>query len=158
MSLYRGAVHKQAQRAPDRRIAEQRMFCFGARALALDLGPRIGAVELYVLDIAAGHDLDTAPGVAAVFESEEDLVLDLQVPRVVVFAGLDHRASRRHGVATTLHLDRVEIRTVRKIIGGVALALDQITRLEVDEPIGASPDRLQVCRRFAGIRALVRLE
>ena len=44
------------------------------------------------------------------------------------------------------------------MIGGVALALDQITRLEVDKPIGAGSDRLQICRRFAGIGPFVGLE
>ena len=74
---------------------EQRMLGLDARALAVDLGPGIGAIELDMLDIAAGNDLDAALGAAACFQPHEDLVLDLQVPGVVVFAGLNHGARRR---------------------------------------------------------------
>ena len=40
----------------------------------------------------------------------------------------------------------------------IALAFDQITRLEVDEPIRTGADRLQVVRRIPRIGALVSLE
>ena len=44
------------------------------------------------------------------------------------------------------------------MIGGIALAFDQIAGLEVDEPIRAGPHRPQVCRRLARIGAFVGLE
>ena len=83
---------------------QRRMLGLEARALAVDLGPRIGGVELDVLDVAAGRDVDLA--LAALLQALKDLVLDLHVPGEVVFAGLQHRARRRHRVAAALHLDR----------------------------------------------------
>src|SRR6266568_7178806 len=109
------------------------MLGLHARALAVDLGPWIGRVELDVLDEAAGRDAGAS--LAALFEPHQDLVLDLHVPRIVVFAGLNDRAGGRYGVAAALHLDRVEVRPIRDMIGGIALALDEIARLEVDEPV-----------------------
>jgi hypothetical protein len=44
------------------------------------------------------------------------------------------------------------------MIGGIALSFDQITGLEVDEPIGAGPYWLQVCWRLARISAFVGCE
>src|SRR5260370_37938593 len=44
------------------------------------------------------------------------------------------------------------------MVGRIALALDQITRLKLDKPVGAGSDRLQISRRFAGIGALIGLE
>ena len=79
------------------------MLRLEAGALAVDLGPGIGVVELHVLDAAAGRDDDVA--LAALLQPLEDLVLDLQVPGEVVLAGLQHRARRRDGIAAALHLD-----------------------------------------------------
>src|SRR5262249_3817259 len=76
-SFDRSASDEQAERLPDGRIAEQRMLSFGVRAFAVDLRPRIGAVELDVLHRPAPHDLGASLGVAGVFELEEDFVLDL---------------------------------------------------------------------------------
>ena len=53
---------------------------------------------------------------AALLEAQQDLVLDLQVPGEVVFAGLQHGARRRDRVAAALHLDRVEIGPVRHVV------------------------------------------
>src|SRR5262249_1440726 len=130
----------------------------GARALAIDLGPGIGAVDLQVLDGRARYNLDAASGVAAGFQSDKDLVLDLHIPRVVVFAGLDHGTRRRHAVTPPLHFDRVEIWPITDVIGGIALTFDQIAGFEVDEPIRTGPYRFEVSRCFARIGAFVRLE
>src|SRR6516165_6721426 len=92
-------------------------------ALAVDLGPRIGAVDFDVFDPATRHDVNAALGAAAAFESDENLVLDLHVPGVVVFAGLNYRARCRHGIAAALHLDRVEIRPVGEMVRRIALPL-----------------------------------
>src|SRR5262244_620991 len=130
------------------------MLRLRVRALAIDLGPGIGIIDLYVLDRPAWHNLDAAPGIAAVFQPEKDFVLDLHVPRIVVLAGLDHGARRRHGITAALHLDGIEMRPVWHVIERIALAFDQVARFEVDKPIGARPDRLEVCRRFARWGAL----
>jgi hypothetical protein len=90
--LHRGPIDEQSKRLADSGIAEQRMMRLRAGALAIDLRPGIGAVELNVFDPAAPQDVDAALGTAAVFQFEEDLVLDLHVPGIVVVAGLDHRA------------------------------------------------------------------
>src|SRR5262249_6247296 len=125
-------------------IAEQWMLCLGARALAVDLGPRIGAVDLDVLDPAALHDLSASFGVAGVFEFDKDFVLDLHIPGIVVLAGLNHRARRRYGVAAAFHLDRVEIRPVGDVVGRIAFALYQIARRELDKPVRTGSHRLHV--------------
>jgi hypothetical protein len=65
-----------------------------------------------MLDRHARYDLDAALCIGVVFQFEKYLVLDLRVPRIVLIAGLDHGARRRHGIAATLQLDRVEIRPV----------------------------------------------
>ena len=134
------------------------MLGLGAGALAVDLGPGIGVVDLDMLDIAAREDLRSAARLAVVFEPHEDLVLDLHVPGVIVFAGLDHRARRRYRVAATLHLDRVEIGPVGQVVIRVALARHEIAGLEVDKFVGAGADRLQIGRRVARGAALVILE
>src|SRR5262249_50557441 len=56
MGLHRGAVDEETQRLADRRIAEQRVPSLRIGALAVDLGPRVAAVELDVLDIGARHE------------------------------------------------------------------------------------------------------
>ena len=124
------------------------MMRLRAGALAIDLRPGIGAVELNVFDPAAPQDVDAALGIAAVFQFDEDLVLDLHVPGIVVLAGLDHRARRRHRVAPALHFDRVEIGPVGYMVRGIALALDEITGLEVDKPVGTGSHRLEIRWRF----------
>jgi len=48
------------------------------------------AVGLHVLNAHTRHHFDATPGFAAIFQSEEDFVLDCHVPRIVVLAGLDH--------------------------------------------------------------------
>ena len=58
--VHRGAIDQQVERLPHRRIGQERMLRLEAGALAVDLGPRIGVVELDVLDVAAGHDLGVA--------------------------------------------------------------------------------------------------
>src|SRR5262252_940546 len=141
MSLDRGAVDENGKSLPHGPIAEQRVLRLHAGALAFDLGPRIGAVEFDVLDVAARKDDNTASGIGTTFEPLKDLVLYLHVPRVVIFAGLDHRACRRYSVAAPLHLDRVEKRAVGHMIGRVALTLDQIAGPEIDEPVRASANR-----------------
>src|SRR6516162_5869604 len=113
-----------------------------AGALAINLGPRISAVELDVLDIRALYQLDAAFRAAAAFQSGEDLILDLHVPRKVVFAGLKHRARCRHRIAAALHLDRVEIGPVGDMIGGIAFALDPVTRGKLDKLVGTGSYRL----------------
>ena len=95
----------------------------------------------------------SARALAALLEALQDLVLDLHVPGVVVFAGLDHGARRRDRVAAALHLDGVEVRPVGHVVVGVDLAADHVARLEVDELVGAGADRLQVGRRVARLGA-----
>ncbi len=132
------------------------MLGLDARALAVDLGRRVGEIELDVLDVTGGNDVDAA--FAARFQPREDLVLDLQVPRVVELAGLQHGARRRDGVAAALHFDGVEERAVRLVVIGVQRAAHDVARREVDELVRPGADRLQVVGRLPRLRALVRLE
>ena len=122
-------------------------------ALAVDLGVGVGEVERDEFDIAA-HRIDGL-ALAALLEAQQDLVLHLHVPGKVIFAGLDHRARRRDGIAAALHLDRVEVGTVGHVVVGIELAADQVARLELDEFVGAGADGLEVVRRLAGLGALV---
>ena len=101
---------------------------------------------------------DVGLALAALLHALEDLVLDLQVPGVVVLAGLDDRARGRDRVAAALHLDGVEVRPVGHVVVRVELAPDDVAGLEVDEPVGAGADRLQVGRRLARLAALEGLE
>ena len=126
------------------------------RALAVDLGPGIGAVELDVLHAAALVYLDAPP--TGLLQSLQDLVLDLGVPRIVILAGLQHGTRSRHGVAPTLHLDRVEVGPVLQVVVAIELSRDQVARVEGDEPIWPGSDRFQVCRRVARFVAFEGLE
>src|SRR5262249_34545627 len=143
-------------RPPHRLVAQDWMLGLGRRALAVDLGPRIGGVDLDVLDVATGGYLD-AP-FAALLEALELLVLHLHVPGEVVFARLDHGARRAHRVAAALHLDLVEEGPVRDVIVRVDLTADDIARLEIDKLEGARSHGLEVCRRLARLVALEGLE
>ena len=149
--LDRIPVDQQRQRLAHRRIAERRMLGLDARALAVDLGPRIGAVELDVLDEARILDVDAA--LAALLQAREDLVLDLHVPGEVELAGLQHGARRRDRVAAALHLDGVEVRAVLDVVVRVDHAGHHVARLEVLEHVGAGADRLEVGRRLARLGA-----
>ncbi len=151
--LHRPLVDQQRERLPYRLVGQRRMLGLHARTLAVDLGPRIGRVELDVLDIAAVRHVGLA--LAALFQPQQDLVLDLQVPGVVVFAGLQHGACRRDRVAAALHLDGVEVRPVRHVVVRIEFAAHHVARLEVDEPVRAGADRLEVRRRVAGFCARV---
>ena len=123
------------------------MLRLDARPLAVDLLPGVGVVELDVLDVAAGGDVDAA--LAARLQPLQDLVLDLHVPGKIVFAGLQHRARGRHRIAAALHLDGVEIRPVGHVVVRVDLAVHQIAGIERHEHVGAGADRRQVRRRLA---------
>src|SRR2546427_383681 len=154
--LHGGAIDEEVERLPDGGIGEERVLRLEAGALAVDVFPRIGVVELDVLDVAARCDVGLAP--AALLHALEVLVLDLQVPGEVVLAGLDDGAGGRVGVAAALHLDGVEVRAVGHVIGRVQFALDEVARLEVGEPVGPGAHRLQVGRRLPRLRALEALE
>src|SRR5262249_37670755 len=84
--LDRRAIHQERKRLAYRRIGKLRMPGLGARALAIDLGPGIGTVELDIFDAAALVDADTP--FAGLLQALQDLVLDLRVPRIIVLAGL----------------------------------------------------------------------
>src|SRR5215472_15718898 len=99
-----------------------------------------------MLDRHSWYDFHAAFRVGTVFEFEKDLILDLRVPRKIEIAGLNHGTRRRHGVPTALQLDRVKIRPIRHMVGGITLAFDQIAGLEIDEPVRAGPHWLEVCR------------
>src|SRR5262249_48170353 len=92
----RFSVDQKCERLPDRGIAEQRMLRLGARALAFDVGPGIGVVDLDMLDIAARKYLRTAARLTAFFQADEDLVLNLHVPGIIVFASLNDGTGRRY--------------------------------------------------------------
>src|ERR1700726_49233 len=116
------------------------MLGLHTRALAVDLGPWIGAVELDVLDGAPRIDHDMAS--AALLQPLEDLVLDLDVPGVIVLAGLQHGAGSRDRVAAPLHFNSVEVWTIGAMIGGIELSLDEVARIELQEAVGAGTDWL----------------
>ncbi len=118
------------------------MLRLEARALAVDLGPGVGVVELQVLDAAAGRDDDAA--LAALLQPHEDLVLDLEIPGEVVLAGLQHRARRRYRIAAALHLDAVEMRPVRLVVG------------RIDHPVTRSPG-LNSLNRYGPVPTGLRL-
>jgi hypothetical protein len=134
------------------------MLCFGTRAFTVHLGPRIGTVDCNMRDRHDRYDLDTALCIGTIFEFGKYLILDLRIPRKVEIPGLNNRTRCRHGIAAALQLDRIEIRPVRHMVDGIALAFDQITGLEVDEPIRPGSHRFQVCRRLARIGAFIWLE
>src|SRR4030095_9047922 len=125
------AVYQQVQRLANGRVTEKRMRGLETRPLAIDFFPRVGLVELNVFGIARGPDLD--PPFAALLKASEDVVLDLQVPGVVVFAGLEHGPGGRGRIATTLHLDGVEKGPVGHVVGLVDLSAHEIARLELHE-------------------------
>src|SRR5262249_27700870 len=124
--------------------------------LAFHLGPRIGRVDLDVLDVAAGDDIGSA--LAALLEALEDLVLDLHVPGVVVLAGLDDRTRRADSVPATLPFDLIEEGPVGHVIVLVDLAADDVAGLEIDELERSGTDGLEVRRRLARLVTLVGLE
>src|SRR6266478_969328 len=115
------AVDEEIQRLAHGRVGQERMLGLDAGALAVDLRPGIRVVELDVLDVAAGHDVGLA--LAALLQALENLVLDLEVPRVVELARLDDGTRGRDRVAAALHLDGVEEGTVRQVIGRVSSPL-----------------------------------
>src|SRR5262249_23307228 len=121
-----------------------------------DLGPRVGVVELDVLDVAAGHDIGAAP--TALLPALENLVLDLHVPGVVELAGLQHGARGGGRIAAALHLDLIEEGPIGHVVGGIELAANDVAGLEVDKPVGSGPDGLQVGRRLARLVTLEDLE
>ena len=108
-------------------------------------------------DAASEGDDDLA--LAALLEPQEDIVLDISdLRRVVVLAGLQHRARCRDRVAAALDLHRVEERPVGDVVGGIDLGLEEIARLEVDEAVRPSAHRPEIVRRFSRFDALVGLE
>ena len=118
-----------------------------ARPLAVDFLPGVRLVELDVLGIAGGPDLDTS--LAALLEAAEDVVLHLQVPGVVVLAGLEHGPRGRGRVAAALHLEGVEERAVRHVIGLVDLGPHDVAGLELHELVRPGAHRLDVGGRLA---------
>ena len=127
-----------------------------AGALAVDLAPGVGLVQLDVLEVRRPADDHTS--LRAVLETLEDLVLHVDAPGVVVLSGLEHRARGRHGIAAALHLDRVEVRTMRDVVGRIDLGVQDVARFEIAEPVRPGPDRPEIRRRLARPAAPERLE
>src|SRR5206468_2400273 len=150
------AVDQNVQGAADCRVGQERVSGLDRRPLPVDLLPRIGVVELDVLDATAGCDVDVA--LAALLGSLEDLIRDLEVPGEVVLPRLEHRARRGRGLAAALHLELVEEGTIRDVIGGINLAPTEVAGPEIHEAVGSRPDRLQVGRRLPRPVALEGLE
>src|SRR5437762_2971311 len=73
--LDRAPVDQEIQRLADGEIREERMPRLDRRLLALHLRPRVGLVELDVLDVATEGGVDAA--LAALLEALEDVVLHL---------------------------------------------------------------------------------
>ena len=126
------------------------------RSLPVHVLQRVGVVELDALDRAAGCHVHVA--LAALLEALEDLVGDLQVPGEIELAGLEDRARRRGGVASPLHLDVVEERTIGHVIIRVDLAADDVAGLEVHESIWPGADGGEIRGGLARLGAPVRVE
>ena len=140
------AVDEETEGGTHRGIREQRMAGLGARALAVDLAPRIREIEAEVLRRARRTDEHAA--LAALLEPHQDVVLHLHVPGEVVFTGLQHGPRRGDGVAAPFHLDAVEERAVRHVVAGMKLRADRVARLEIDEPIRSGAHRLDIGGRL----------
>ena len=80
------AVNQQVDRHAHFRIGESWMLCLNAGSFSIDLGPGIGRVQYDEFEVA-GRDRDDLSA-SARFHSFENLVLNLDIPRVVVFSGL----------------------------------------------------------------------
>src|SRR6516225_11977388 len=154
--LHRLAIDQMGQRLAYGGVGQQRVLSLDARALAIDRGRRIAAVELDVLDVAALRNMDVT--FSANLEPLEDLIFDLHVPGIVVLAGLQHSASRRNGIAAALHLDGVKVRLIRHMIVRIEFASHDVSRIENDELIRTGADWLEVSRRIARFVALVSFE
>ena len=127
------------------------------RSIALRRPPsRIAEVAHGVLDAAGRPDVD-AP-LAALLHAQEDVVLHLHVPGVVVLAGLEHRPGGRGRVTSALHLERVEERPVGHVVRRVELGPHDVAGPEVHDAVGAGAHGLQVRRRLPGLGALEILE
>jgi len=62
-------------------------------------------------------------------EPGQDFVFDLQIPGVIIFAGLQHGARGRHRVAAALDFKRIEVRPVATC-SPVELGADNVARLK----------------------------
>ena len=122
-------------------------------ALAVDLGIGIGEVQRDEFGVAA--DRIDGLALAALFQPQQDVVFDLDVPAEIILAALDHGARGRDGIAAALHLERVEVGAVRHVVVGIELAADEIARLELDEFVGTGADRGEVVRGLAGLGAFI---
>ena len=129
------------------------MLGLDAGALAVHFLVRVGVVELDMLDIGAGGQVDLA--LARSFQLLEDLILDLQVPGIVVFAGLQHRPRGRYRIAAALHLHGVEERLVGDVVVRIDLAGHQVARVERLELERPCAHRFQVGRSVARLAAAV---
>src|SRR5437867_3614219 len=156
MLLDGAAVDEQVQGLAHGGVGQEGVGRLHARALAIDLLPRVGEVALNVLNGAAGHDVDAPP--AALLETVEDVVLNLEVPGVVVLPGLQDGAGGGDGVAPALQFERVEERPVGDVVGRVQFGMDRVAGLEVHAAVRPGADRLKVGGRLTGLRAFVGLE
>ena len=68
------------------------MLGLGVSALALNLGPWISHVELNEFDVATGGNGGSA--LAALLQAQKQLVFNLKIPCVIIFACLQHSTSR----------------------------------------------------------------
>jgi hypothetical protein len=69
-----GAIDEDGERPPHERIGEEGMHRLDARPLAVDVGPRIGLVQLDVSD--SPSETDGHPPLAALLEALQHVVLD----------------------------------------------------------------------------------
>src|SRR5206468_5213021 len=93
MRLDGPAVDEQSEGRPDSRIGQEGMHGRDARALAVDIGPRVALVELDVHGIGGPAPDDAA--LAALLHTAQDVVLDRHAPGVVVLPGLEYGTGGR---------------------------------------------------------------
>src|SRR6266699_1822444 len=100
------------------------MFSFDRGSLAVDL--YIGIAEIKEDGLNIGTHRINGLALASVFEAQQHLVFDLDIPGEVVLSGLNDGSRCRDGIAAALHLDTVEIGPIGHVIVRVELATDKV--------------------------------
>ena len=124
--------------------------------LAFNFCPWVSHVQLDKFNVATRGDAGAA--FATLLQAQQQFILYLQIPCIVVFTRLQNSTGCRHRIAAALHFNAVKVGTVWFVVVVVDHTPQHVTWFEVGELVGACANRPEIGGCIARCCAFERLK